>query len=91
MGHAFVSGWRVWWGMEENHPNMKNAPHRVCFPCSVGVSREGGGRGTAGEEGVYVSTYINVITKKKKNLLWEWAQQPISTLVIVAHLLFVVG
>jgi len=38
----------------------------VNFLCLVGVSREGGGGGTAGEEGVYVSRYINVITKKKE-------------------------
>ena len=60
-----MSGWRVR-GVEENHPNTKNAPHRARFSCSVGMSREGGGGGTAGEEGVYVSRYINVITKKKQ-------------------------
>ena len=51
-------------GVEENHLNTKNAPHRARFLCSVGVLREGGGGGMAGEEGVCVSMYINVITKK---------------------------
>jgi len=39
MGHVLVSGWRV--GLEENHWNTKNAPHRACFSCSVGVLRVG--------------------------------------------------
>ena len=88
MGRALVSGWRVR-GVEENHPNTKNAPHRARFSCSVGMSREGGGGGTAGEEGVYVSRYINVITKKKD--LWGWAQWPIPILVVVTCSFFMVS
>ena len=37
-------------------------------------SVEGGrGGGTAGEERVGVSRYINVLTKKKEPFLWRWA------------------
>ena len=41
------------------------------------------GRETAGEGREGVSTYIKCNNQKKTNLLWGWAQQPISTLVIV--------
>lgn len=43
--------------MEENHSNTKNASDRVHFLYLVGVLRKGGGGGTAGEKGVYISMY----------------------------------
>ena len=74
--------------MEENHPNTKHTPHRACFSYSVGVLREGGGGGTAGEEGVYVSMYINVITKKKRTFCGDGHNGPSPPLLLSrAHFL----